>query len=375
MVKLKWVTFGLLSSMVLLAGGGGPGSGGGGGGVATPGIAEVRSLNERIPAGGTVQVKYLLTTPRPISGGGPQFNTYDFSVEGVGITSPLGDAAGVGFSNNGLLAIEIISPNSDYGTSLDYPFLTIAMRIPSGTKTGSLFPLAFPDTVYQTPTGPVTLSNPKPGTLTVGGSVSIHSAVPGGGTWPAGTLIRVLGTGFVPGTKLVTKMRITNALLVSPTEMDFFLQESATLDFQPITAQNPDGSAATYYSYLHGVPVSAPSRSMLQTADPIFQTQTHGLATLTALPVLGIGQFMALAVQNPNPGPVVVTFYHQQSNTAVPVLLPSGGRIMDELSALFGGLNLQPGDLISVNATSGVQILGISGDEVARTLKPWLPQF
>ena len=371
----KILTLGLLASAALLAGGGsGGGNGGGGGGVPTPGVAEVRSLNERIPAGGTVQAKYLLTTPRPISGGGPKFGIADFSVNGVAITSLLGDAAGVGYSDNGVLTVEVISPNSDYGL-LDYPLLTIAMTIPPSTKTGSQFPLAFPDTVYQTPTGPVTLSNPKPGTLTVGGSVSIHGVLPGGGTWPSGTLIRVQGSGFVRGTKLLTKMRTTTPFYVSSTEMGFYLVQETPLDSQPVTVQNPDGSTSTFYSYLRGVPVSAPSRSMLRKADPIFQTLTHGFATVDALPVLGAGQFMALAVQNPTPGPVVVTFYHQRSGTAVPVTLPSGGRVMDELSALFGGLNLLPGDVISVNSTSGVQILGIAGDEAAGTLKPWLPQF
>src|SRR5207245_322779 len=104
------------------------------------------------------------------------------------------------------LAVEVVSPQSDYGTNLDYPFLTVAMTIPPGAATGSQFPLTMPDTVYQTPTGPVTFSVTKPGTLTIGGSVSIHGAVPGGGTWPAGTLVHVQGTGFVPGTKLTTKM-------------------------------------------------------------------------------------------------------------------------------------------------------------------------
>lgn len=375
MVTRRLVTFELLGTVALVASGSGASGGGGVGGVPTPGVAEVRVLNERIPAGGTVQVKYSLTTPRPISGGGPRLVTYDFAVNGVAISSPLGDATGVALSNNGVLAVEIISPSSDYGTNLDYPFLTIAMTIPASAKAGSLYPLAFPDTVYQTPTGPVTFSNTKPGTLTIGGSVSIHGAIPGGGTWPAGTLIRVQGTGFVPGTKLITKMKTTNAFYVSPTEMRFFLSDIATLDSQPITAQNPDGSSSTYYSYLRGVPVSAPTRSMLQNADPIFQTQTHAVATVGPLPALGSGQFMALAVQNPTPGPVSVCFYHQQSGAIATVVLPSGGRIMDELSALFNGLKLQPGDIVTINATSAVQMLGIAGDETAGTLKPWLPQF
>ena len=370
MIRLRLITFGVLGAAAMVAGGGKTGVPG----LPTPGIAEVRTLSEKIPAGGTVQVKYLLTTPRPISGGGPKLYDNGFAVNGVAITSPLGDSAGVALSNNGVLAVEIISPNSDYGTG-DYPFLTIALTIPPSTKTSSTFPLAFPDSVYQTPTGPVTLQNLNPGTLTVGGSVSIHGAIPGGGTWPAGTAIRVHGTGFVRGTKLITKMRTTTPVYVSPTEMVFTLTAGDTLDTQPITAQNPDGSTATFYSYLRGVPVSVPSRTMLQKADPIFQLQTHGIATVGPLPALGAGEFMALAVQNPSQGPVSVSFYLQRTGGTTSVVLPSGGRIMDELSALLSGLKLQAGDVITVNSTAAVQILGMTGDEVAGTLKPWLPQF
>lgn len=373
----KLIAIGILGTAALLASGGSGsgGSGGGGTGVTPAGTAEVHTFSEKIPAGGTVQAKYSLTTPRPIFGGGPKLMTYDFTVNGVAITSPLGDAAGVALSQNGTLAVEIISPSGDYGTNLDYPFMTVAMTIPDSKSVGSQYPIVFPDTVYDTPSGPITFSDPKPGILTVGGSVSIHGAVPGGGTWPAGTLIHVQGTGFVKGTKLITKMRMSSPVYVSPTEMTFVLQTSTTLDSQPITAQNPDGSTATYYSYLRGVSVSLPSRAMLQNADPIFQSQTHGFATAAPLPVMAPWQFMAFAVQNPTEGPAVVTFYHQRTGVTATVLLPSCGRVMDEISALFNGLSLLPGDVISINATSGVQILGMAGDEAAGTLKPFLPQF
>ena len=322
-----------------------------------------------------MQVKYLLTQPRPITGGGPKLITYGFDVNGVSVTSALGDAAGVALAHDGVLDVQVTSPNSDFGMNLDYPFLTVAMTIPGTTKTGAQFPLGFADAAFQMLAGPLTLTDPKPGTLTIGGSVSIHGAIPGGGTWPAGTIIRVQGTGFVPGTKLLTKMRIGTPVYVSSTEMRFILIQDTTLDSQPITAQNPDGSVATFYSYLRGVPVNVPSRRLLGHAEPIFQTLTHAAAILDPLPNLGAGQFMALAVQNPNPWPVAVLLYHQQSCTIVSVVIPSGGRLMDELGALFNGMNLNSGDVISVTSTSAVQILGITGDQVANTLKPWLPSF
>ncbi len=92
------------------------------------------------------------------------------------------------------------------------------------------------------------------------------------------------------------------------------------------------------------------------------------------LPVLGAGQFTALAVQNPLPFPVSVSFYNQTTGETVYVSLPFAGRLLDEVGSIFKN-GTQAGDVITINSTVGVQMLGLTGDEVAYTLKPWLPQF
>ena len=123
-----------------------------------------------------------------------------------------------------------------------------------------------------------------------------------------------------------------------------------------------------------GAPVAKPSRLLLQNTDPIFQQLTHGVATVT-VPALAPGQFTAIAVQNPTPGPVAVTFYLSRTGDTATVLLPSCGRLMDDLSVLLGGVALNAGDSVSITATSSVQILGIQGDENAQTVAPFLPTF
>lgn len=356
--------------------GGGPVNGGGGGttpGVQAPGTVEVRTLNERVPAGSTVQAKFLFTQPRPISSTGPRMYVDDYSVNGISAFSPNGDTAGVGFVLNKYLNIEVISPDSDFGTNLDYPFLTVAVTIPASVPTGTKVPLAFADGIFQSPTGPLTLVS-KPGILTVGGSVGIDGVYPGGGTWPAGTILHVRGRGFQPNTKLTTRLKAT-AAYVSPSEMIVRLNDVATVDSQAFTALNPDGSSVTYYSYLRGVLVQAPSRALLQHAEPIFQTQTHGIGTVGPLTALDPGQFLALAIQNPTAGPVAVTFYHQQSGKSATITLPSGGRLLEDVQVLLGGVVLSVGDTVTVSATSAVQMLGIKGDENLGTLAPFLPVF
>jgi hypothetical protein len=357
-------------------GGGNGGTGGGtAGGVTSPNAVEIQTLNETIPAGGTVQFKFLITQPRPIGSSGSSFATNDFDVNGVSIASPLGDAAGAAVWHNGMLDVSVISPSSDFGTA-EYPLITATLTLPASTKLGTTYPIALADASFVGPQGPLTFNDPKIGTLTVGGSLSIHNVVPGGGTLPAGTIVKVVGTGFLPTTKLTAKMRMSAVVYDSPTQMHFeLLDSSTTMDMLGLTAMNPDRSQVTYYSYLRGVPVQTPSRTLLRSTDPIFQMQTHGRAEVAPLPAMSSGQYVALAVQNPTQGPAVVTFLVNGTNTMTTVVLPSGGRVMDEITALLGGMALGADDTVTISATTGVQILGLTCDENAGTVTPFLPVF
>ena len=333
---------------------------------------EVRTLSERVPAGGTVQVKYLLTQPRPITSGGWEFTTFGFAVNGISVTSVAGDAVGAGVVKNGTLTLSVISPESDFGMNLDYPFLTIAMEVPSAIKPGTTFPLDMIQATIQGPTGPLTLTDPKPGTLTVGGSVSVRGVYPGGGSYPAGTVIRVLGNGFQPGTKLVTKMRTSQAVYVSQGEMRFSLIDAATMDMQPIHLTNPDGSQVVYYSYLRGVPVRVPSQAVLAATEPVFGLATHALATLPAS-ACGAGQDLAIAMQNPNPWAVSVAITGDAGGgTAVVEMLP-GQRLVDTAAALLG-VSKAPGT-VSVSATSAIQFVGLCANGAAFQVTPFVPTF
>jgi hypothetical protein len=299
---------------------------------------------------------------------------FDFAVDGIALTSPLGDTAGAGVVSNGKLSLYVISPGSDFGSNLDYPFITLTMDIPSSMPTGTTFPLTLDAGSVQTLTGPLTFSDPKPGTLTIGGTISIRGVFPGGGTYAAGQVISVRGTGFQPGTKLTTKMKTSSAIFVSPTELHFTLNETATMDTQPITVQNPDGSQVTFYSYLRGAPVSAPSRPVLQATEPVFQALTHSLATVSAASC-DANQYLALAIQNPNRAPVSVGFLNPATGAFSSLVLPPAGRIMDELGTLTGSAGLSGSDVLIIGATSPVQMLGLCADDTAFTVVPFLPAF
>lgn len=342
-----------------------------------PNTVEIAVSSEVVPAGGTMQAKFSLTEPQPITSTGAGYALESASVNGVAVWSPDGTAGGVGVVKNGYLYVSAISPTASLATNVDYPFLTITSTLPASLTAGTTWPLTLTaDTTIATATGPMSVLV-KPGKLVVGGSISIQGVYPGGGTWPGGTVVKVIGSGFSTRTRVTTKMQTSSVTVMSPNEIDLVLKGLTTIDAQKVTVVNPDGSTDTYFPYLRGVLVRNPSRVLLQNSEPAFALQTHALASLV-VPALTPSQFEALALQNPNPGPLVVTF-ELDGASGTPaistVILPSGGRLVDDLSSLLNGVAVSAGNTFKLTATAPLQILGLLGDESAVTVSPFFPTF
>ena len=342
-----------------------------------PNSAEIRVFSEVAPAGGTVQVKFGLTNPQPIMTGGTGMPAY--SLDGVSLWSVLGDSAGVGYlTKDGQLYISAISPQGDMGTVTDYPFLTVTMNVPTDLKTGTVVPLTLTTAPNFVNNAGAIAATVKPGTLTIGGGFSIHNVKPGGGTYAAGTTIRVEGSGFASNAVLKTPtFKVDSYRVVSSTQIEFTLKSQTTLDAQPIQVVS-GGLTQTYYSYLRGIPTQSPSRAMLKKTDPIFQLLTHSLAAVAPVAAQEPGQYTAYALQNPNPGPAAITLTLTHADGSIStklVILNSGERLMDELGSLFGGVNVSAGDMFSLVSTAPIQILGMNVDETAWTIVPFLPTF
>jgi hypothetical protein len=340
-----------------------------------PNSAEILISKEMAPAGGTVQVKFSTTSPQPIMSGGTGFP--GFSLNGVALTSPLGDAAGIALQQGSTIQILPLSPSGDLGTG-EYPFLTVTMTLPSSLTPGTVLPIDLsPGTALSNAAGPVSITT-KPGSITAGGTFSINEVQPGGGTYPGGTVVRILGQGFQPNAGLRTiEMNYSSYKVVSPTEIDFVLKEKTTLDGTAVQVSGI-GVTQTFYCYLRGQYLQLPSRALLRNVDPAFQRLTHALAQAGPFAAQAPGQYVALAMQNPSPGPaaVTVTLTHVDgSTTSALIVLPSGTRIMDDIAALTGAGSLKTGDMLNVMSTSPIQILGIYADENLGTAKPFLPAF
>ena len=337
--------------------------------------AEVLISKETAPAGGTVQIKFSTTSPQPIMSGATGFDGY--SLDGVSLSSPLGDAAGIALQRGSAIQILPLSPSGDLGTG-DYPFLTVTMTLPQALAAGTVVPVDLSrDTALANAAGPVAVST-KPGSITVGGTFSINQVIPGGGTYPGGTVVRILGQGFQPNAGLHTvEVNFSSYKVVSPTEIDFVLKEQSNLDNTSVQVSS-GGNTQTFYGYVRGQSLQPPSRTLLTSVDPAFQRVTHALAQAGPFAAQADGQYVALALQNPNPGPaaVTLTLTHADGSTVSNlIVLPSGTKIMDDVVALTRADFLGAGDMLNLTSTAAIQILGIYADETSGTATPFLPAF
>jgi hypothetical protein len=340
------------------------------------GVTEIAISSGTVPAGGTVQLSFRFTQPMPIGSTGTGFALDGFAINGIGLWSANGVACGVGLVKNGVLQFTAVDPTGVLGSVIDYPFLTVALTAPIGLAAGTSFPFTLnPDAWLTGPAGSPAIL-PKPGKVTIGGTATISGVYPGGGTYAAGTVIRITGANFQKTTRFISKVQFSS-ISITPGEIDITLKNQTTMDAQAFTVQNPDGSTATYNAYLKGAPQRVPSKDLLRNAEFAFPLATHAIATVVPDSSLADTQWKALALQNPNPGPAAVTIEVEprgQGRSAL-IVIPAGGRVVDTLSGLLNGAVVGAGEGVIVTSTAMIQIFGITGDDVAGTLKPFVPVF
>ena len=344
--------------------------------------SEVRIFDETQPAGGTVQLKLALTEPKPISSGTKLLALDPFAVDdifGISLWSPAGDVFGVARVVDGKLTVYSISPLVSFGTAADYPILTVAVHVRSDAITGQASALALD--AGSTFTNSLGQSEPfiasKPGILTVGGTASIQNVVPGGGTWPAGTEIRVVGLGFDGAARVRTKFKTQSVEVVSDAEIQIVLGETVEMDGQKITVTNPNRDSVDCYSYLRGVAQGASQQPVVASARPIFP-RLKFQQILTAQQSLGVrGTVLtALAIQNPNSesAQIVLEAWTPASGVLAraEVALAFGETITRELGEYFQ-TTLAPGTVVRITSTVPVQVVGFTADSSSGELQPTIP--
>ena len=184
--------------------------------------------------------------------------------------------------------------------------LAVTIPILANAPTGTASPITIdPSQGQWTDQNNSALSvSATPGSVTVGGSLSIQNVVPGGALLAAGTLVQINGTGFSTATTVsIAGVSVANTQFIGPSEIDVTLGGAGDLTGKQVVVANPDGSQVEFYSSISSVPDQAPVN--FAGLQPLLSMQTWTAAT-TFFPGSGDTGPGGIALQNPNPVPVDV---------------------------------------------------------------------
>jgi hypothetical protein len=360
-------------------GSGGGSDGGGGGGGEPANALSLDVLSATIPPNGVFQIQLDLTEPKPIHIGGTRFTASSTAFgSGVGssIHSPSGQACGIVLPTSNGFQVSFVSPDGTFGdntSSTFYPIMTLALPINANATVGSQVQasLDLANSVFVDPTGAQYPVEVKPGTLTIGGSLSITNVLPGGGTVAAGSTISIIGLGFTTSSTVqINGASVATTKLVSSNELDVTLSQSLALDGAGVQVTTGSQSV-TYFSYLRATNVGQSARPLLASSDTMFSQVTY---TKASLPWSSSATtFTGLALQNPGTTAATITLQElSQSNQVLQTVSVSlGGRskMTRDLADFFG----QPASgaaSVGIQSDQPLQLLGIQGDTSAGTLTP-----
>jgi hypothetical protein len=339
--------------------------------------ATVKITNETVPAGGMAQVKVLLTSPQPITGGGVKFDGALSLADGISLSSSTGDVFGTALQTGSQIDVRFTSPKGTFGTEPDYPLMTFTFGVDPAAPVGQVTPADIgSSSLWQTLIGAAVPVELKPGSVTVGGSISVTDVIPGGGVLPAGGTFSILGTGFTRRTKVhINPMLMDSATYISPNEIQVKVVDGGVLDATEIRLRNPDGSEVTYFSYLRGVPAGVSKHPLIARAVPIFSTKTSMSAVMPPMILPQFNSPYAVGVALQNPGTVAADVVLELVSASGPpissakITLAPRARMSRELSEWFTA-PIPSGASVRVRSTQPIQVLGLLANSSDGTVLP-----
>lgn len=371
------------------------------------GTLEMKVLDTSVPPGGIFQWQLSTTEPKPIGHGSTRPQIPPGPVRGVAINDPAGQAAGIAVVAPSGVGIQVTSPDNLFGTSLDYPVVTMSMPLSASLTPGTTSTIGIDTSntsMFQDANTQYTLLF-APGTLTIApnGSPYISDVIPGGGLLPDRTAIRVLGANFNANTRVSiegTTIVPADSTFVNSGEIDVKIcngtvadgaatcpNTGATLQLDGERVRVKDQSTnfvIEYYTYLRTDDAPGPSGNTLVTeVHPMFSRQTY-LAAI--IPLVNSGtQFTGLALQNTSgtdDGIKVELLDANGASLASPAtfsfILPARNKIArDVIKDWFSGTVPAGAAKVRMTVTSGnapIQALGMLGDSSAGTVAPVIPQ-
>jgi hypothetical protein len=318
---------------------------------------------------------------------------------GVAINDASGQASGVAVvAPDGTITVKLTSPNITLGTDVSYPLFTMTMPVNTTATPGQVFPVTLDgaNSLFLDSSGKQYTQEIANGTLTIGGTgdQSITDVIPGGGLLADRTLIRVLGLGFTPNTRIAiegTTILQADTTFVSDKEIDVKLCNGVPepapatcpntganfqLDGERVRATNKDNNKVIeYFSYMRTADAPGSSgNNLVAEVHPMFSRQTFNTATLPY--VTDATHFTGLALQNPGATDSTVLIEMLNSNNvaleSTTIVLPASTKIIrdikDWFTVPFGSQEVT----VRATVTTGpsLQLLGLLGDSVAGTVTP-----
>jgi hypothetical protein len=323
----------------------------------------LKIADEKVPPGGIVQVKVLVTEPRPISTAGGSF-TFDGldTIEGVALMSPAGDAMGVAIWRGGQLTLSIVSPSTTFGTDPDYPILTVAGRVAATTPVGTSFPLAIDlaSLQFADPSGTLYPVHAGGGELLVAPNVGVDDVMPGSADLPAGATVSILGRGFEPTTKIRFKeVLLSRVDFIDPFHMLATTGEPIRMHGRGIRVTNGSGAETTYFSYQRVRRQFTSANPTLRDAVPVFDSQQVTEATFGVR-----GASTGLALQNRGDVPVTAVVDLLDATGAVQctaqVRIGASRYVLADLAEVFVGVPCAAPQAVRVRALSPIQVMGVA---------------
>lgn len=344
-----------------------------------------------VPTGGIYQYQLLLTEPKPIGNSStrPTIPTGPRGpVRGVAVNDATGQAVGIAVINGADISVSIQSPNASLGTDVDYPLLVLTMPV---TATSGQFTMGMdPSSTFFLGGSQYSILENTPGTLTIGGTVSITDVVPGGGVIKPGDTVKILGIGFDANTKInMNNVNTMSTNFISSKEIDVTINSlcvpesnpcapasSMPMDGERVRATNTaNNDKSEYFSYDRTD--DAPGNSgnaLVNLVHPMFSQQLLHSGTFAFK--AGGTQFTGIALQNTDfsvDATVKIEALDSAGNSLAnsTQLVPARSKMVRDIADLFS----IPAGAATVRASvvtgpAGVKMLGMLGDTSTNSVVP-----
>jgi hypothetical protein len=332
--------------------------------------------DETVPPNSPYQLQLMVTEPKPVGKGsaglsvsGPVFGTG----AGAAVNDPSGQACGVAVRTADGFQISVLSPNATLGSNGDAAIVTIVVPVRPDAQVGLQVPVNLSNPVFLDASGQPYPLQVSPGTLTIGGTLSITEVIPEGENVAAGSTIAILGTGFTSSVRVdLEGANVVSTRFVSSQEIDVTLDRALLLDGVRMRIRT-DTQEVFFFPYLQTTEAGHTSNPLVAAVDPMFSRVTYTSASLAWTTTRTGTTFTGIALQNPGTNPASVTLEVLSSANAVlqtfSFSLPGKTRMTEDLLDFFA----QPGAsaaAVRISSSPSIQILGMQGDTATGSVNP-----